>query len=141
MSDSFVSLYNEAGQPLFQWPSPDGYSDLRAKWSGSNPLVANWRMNNWIVEMKNWWDQKYKIFDPIAVLPPTVRSAQDIADFWIDRILHRPLTEDARQQVVAFMARGNDPAMEIPNFDDEATREQVWGMVALILSTPEHLLR
>ncbi len=141
MSNSFFYYYAQAGQPLFRWPTPDGYSDRRAKWVGSNPLVSNWRMNNWIVEMKNWWNHKYEIFNPIRVLPPTVRSAQDIADFWIDRILHRPLADSARAEIVDFLARGRDPAMAIPSFDDENTREQVWGMVALILSTPEHLVR
>ena len=122
-------------------PTPDGYPDRREKWVGTNPLVGGWRLINWIVEMKNWWDRKYKIFDPIAILPADVRSPRAIVDFWIQRALGRPLARAVRREIIDFMARGRDPEMDLPGFNDEFIRERVWGMVALILATPDNLVR
>lgn len=139
-SEFFMSLFAQAGQPLFRWTTPDGYPDTREKWIGSNAFVGRWRIANWLCEVKNWWDKSYQPFDPFAQMPATVRSSAQIADYWIQRILGRPLNPRARQEVVEFMARGRDPETAWRGFDDAQLRERVWGTLALILNAPENLL-
>lgn len=140
-SEYFMSLFPAAGQPLFRWSTPDGYPDTREKWIGSNPFVGRWRVANWLCDVKSWWDRSYRPFDPIAQMPSNVRSAAAIADFWIGRILGRPMAAEARREVVEFMARGRDPEMEWRGFDDEQLKERVWGLVALVLNSPDNLIR
>ncbi len=140
-SDYFISLFAQAGQPLFQWPTPDGYPDTREKWLGSNAFVGRWRLANWINDVKNWWDRSYRPFDPVAAMPPDVRSPREIADFWIQRLLGRPLPTAARQEVIAFAARGRDPEVPLRGFDDDQSRERLWGLVALLMTSPHFLLR
>lgn len=140
-SNHFLWMFAQTGQSLFQWPTPDGYPDVHAKWIRSNALVGSWKIVNWLHDVKNWWDHRYKPFDPFASMPAEVRSARAIADFWIQRILNRPLAPAARREIVEFTARGRDPEMELPNFDQELVRERVWGTLALIMMTPENHLR
>jgi len=139
-AEYFMAVFAQAGQPLFRWPTPDGYPDTREKWLGSNAFVGRWRLANWLNDVKNWWDRSYKPFDPIAQMPATVRSSAAIADYWIGRILGRPMSDAARLEVVQFMARGRDPAMEWRGFDDEMLRERVWGTIALLMNTPDHVV-
>lgn len=140
-SEYFVSLYNQSGHPLFQWQTPDGYPDTAEKWTGSNALVGCWRVVNWLNDTKNWWDKSYVPFDPFTAMPAHVRTAPAIADFWIQRVLGRPLSTAARQEVIDFMARGRDPEMVFANFDDTLVRERVWGLIAVLMISPDNFLR
>lgn len=139
-SEYFMSLFAQAGQPLFRWTTPDGYPDVRDKWIGSNPFVGRWRLANWLCDVKNWWDRSYQPFDPIAQMPASVRSSAAIADYWIQRILGRPVSTRTRQEIVEFMARGRDPEMDWRGFDDDQLRERAWGTIAVILNSPDNLL-
>jgi len=141
-SEHFMRAYFQTGQPLYQWTTPDGYPDVREKWTGSNAIVGGWKIVNWLADVKNWWDGRYVPFDPFAVMPPEVRSARAVADFWIARLLPgRPLPEATRREIVEFMARGREPDMEFTGFQDPLVRERVWGLIALVLMVPENLLR
>lgn len=140
-SDYFVWLAGQSGQPLFHWLTPDGYPDVAEKWLGTNAMVGGWRTVNWLVNLKNWWSGKYILFDPIPVIPPDVRSPIEIVDFWIQRLLGRPLPEAARLEAIDFMARGRDPEMKLPGFTDDIVRERIHGLLGLILMAPENLMR
>jgi len=52
-SDRFLREYEDAGQRLYWWRTPDGYPDERAAWMGSNTLVQNWRIIDWLVDENN----------------------------------------------------------------------------------------
>ena len=140
-SDYFVWLANQSGQPLFQWLTPDGYPDVAEKWLGTNAMVGGWRTVNWLVNLKNWWSGKYVLFDPIATMPAEVRSPVEIVDFWIQRLLGRPLPAASRLEAIDFMARGRDPEMKLPGFADAVVVERVHGLIGLILMAPENLMR
>jgi uncharacterized protein (DUF1800 family) len=141
-ADWFVRFYREAAQPLFQWATPDGYPDTRARWLSSHPVVVNWRICNGIVEVKNFnWDNRaFKLFDPFVQMPADVRSPVKMVDFWIQRILGWPMAPSARQDLIDFTARGRDPELAI-NVADEFSRERVWAMIGLILMSPQHFAR
>lgn len=140
-SDYFVWLAGQSGQPLFQWLTPDGYPDLAEKWLGTNPLVGGWRLVNWLVNLRNWWAGRYILFDPVAGMPDSVRSPVEIVDFWMLRLLGRPLPEPARLEAIDFMARGRDPEMKLPGFTDDLVRERIHGLIGLILMAPDNLVR
>ncbi|MGE3309519.1 MAG: DUF1800 domain-containing protein [Limisphaerales bacterium] len=140
-SDYFVWLANQAGHPPFHWLTPDGFPDVAEKWLGTNAIVGGWRTVNWLVNLKNWWSGKYILFDPIAVIPSDVRSPVEIVDFWIHRLLGRPLPEAARLEAIDFMARGRDPEMKLPGFSEDIVRERIHGLLGLILMAPENMMR
>lgn len=141
-ADWFVRFYREASQPLFQWATPDGYPDTRARWLSSHPMVVNWRICNGIVEVKNFnWDSKpFKLFDPFVQMPVDVRSPVKMVDFWIQRVLGWPLAASAREDLIDFTARGRDPELDI-NVAEEFSRERVWAMIGLLLMSPQHFMR
>lgn len=140
-SDFLISLVRLAGHGPFQWPSPDGYADTADRWIGSNACISRWNIANWLNDAKNWWEQTFLPFDPFAAMPATVRSPRAVADFWIQRILGRTISTTARDEIVGFMARGRDPETVFPDFSDASLRERVWGTIALIMTSPDNLLR
>lgn len=141
LTNYFMGEFSRTGQLPFQWSAPDGYPDRKEHWLGNNTFVMCWRLINWLVDVKNWWSGAFKPFDAIADTPRTSRTAESIADFWIYRLLGRPLDDASRQHIVDFMAAGRNPQMELPIEQNELLRERVWGMVALILMSPQNLLR
>jgi uncharacterized protein (DUF1800 family) len=141
-ADWFVSFLRETSHVLFQWPTPDGYPDYRARWLSTNPMVVNWRIANGMVDVNNynWTKTPFKLFDPFVQMPSDVRSPRKMVDFWIAHILGFALPETARQDLIDFTARGRDPEFDI-NLDEEISRERLWGMIGLLLMSPQHLLR
>lgn len=135
-TDSFLWRYEGAGQALFAWPAPNGYPDVREAWQSMTPRVMSWRLCGWLVDFDNSNDNYY--LNVLAQTPPSVRSASALADFWIDRILNRPMDPADRDQIVQFMAQGFNPDFDL-NFNDGDTRDRMRSMVALILMSPDFL--
>lgn len=132
-------LYNAAGQELFANHPPNGYPDVRAKWQSANPRVALWRTVNWLIEAQDaggTWR-----LDVLAQTPPGVRSATELADFWIDRVYGRALPAADRQEVIEMMAQGHNPDLDLPLDTDESTRDRLRAMVGLLFMAPEFLWR
>lgn len=83
-TDSFLSIFEDAGQELFWWRTPDGYPDRRDHWQGSTTLVRAWRTIDWLMD-RNASDAGNRIMRvlnlTLANLPgnPTPR---DLAEFW-----------------------------------------------------------
>ncbi len=137
-TDSFLWLYDQAGQPLFSWRSPDGFPDLREDWQSTTPRVMSWRLVNWLVDEET---DDVHLADIVGQTPPGVRSANDLADFWIDRVLSRPMPPAERTEIVELMAQGYNPDLALPLDTDEDTRERLRAMVGLILMSPAFLWR
>ena len=79
--------------------------------------------------------------DTLAATPPTIRSANELADFWIDRVLGRPMSPQTRQELVEFMAQGVNPDFDLPVDTDADTRARLQAMVGLIFMAPEFFRR
>jgi hypothetical protein len=77
--------------------------------------------------------------DVVAQTPPGVRSANQITDFWIDRVFSRPLSAPERSAAVTFMAQGLDPALALPWND--SVKNRVRALVGLLFWSPEFLYR
>ena len=94
---------------------------------------------NWLVDVED--DAGLRRLDATAQTPPGVRSANDLADFWIDRVFGRPLDAAVRQEIVDFMAQGHNPDFDLPLDGDEDTRERLQSMLGLLFLSPDFLWR
>jgi uncharacterized protein (DUF1800 family) len=137
--DSLLWQYDQAGQPLFSWRAPDGYSDLREDWQSATPRVMSWRLCNWLMDVEN--DNDIHYCNVLGQTPPDVRTANEIADFWIGRVLRRPMSPADRLEIVQFMAQGHNPDFNLPLGSDWDTQERLRSMVALICMSPAFLWR
>ena len=136
---TFNWLYGQTGHQLFRWRAPNGYPDYLDDWISASPRVQTWRLTNWLTVAES--DLEVPVFDPVAQTPAGVRSASQLADFWIDRLLGRPMTATTRAEVVAFMAQGRNPDFALPLDTDEDTRSRLVTMVGLIFLSPDFLWR
>jgi Protein of unknown function (DUF1800) len=135
-TDDLFWLFGNAGQQLFGRRSPDGYPDKQAAWMVPNPRVGGWRLCTWL--MSEPGSGAYYL-DVVAQTPAGVRSSNQLADFWIDRLFGRPLSAAERQAVVDFMAQGLDPNLALPWND--SVKNRVRAMVGLLFWSPEFLYR
>lgn len=137
-TSSFLFRYDDAGQDLFTWPAPNGFPDARGAWMRMTPRVMSWRLSNWLIDFDDDGGTYY--LDVLGQTPGGVRSANELADFWIQRILQRSMDPADREQIVQFMAQGINPDFDL-DFTDEDTRDRVRSMVGLILMSPDFLWR
>jgi hypothetical protein len=68
--------------------------------------------------------------DLVAQTPPGVRSANGAADYWIDRILGRPMAPSDRGEIVRAMAQADSPDAPL---GDETFAKRLSQLVELIL--------
>ncbi|MFN7962964.1 MAG: DUF1800 domain-containing protein [Thermoanaerobaculia bacterium] len=132
-------LYEMGNQILFGWHPPNGHPDIRGAWQASSPRVACWRLVNWLVETQQA-NGTWRL-NVIGQTPSGVRSANEIVDFWIDRIYGRALSAFDRDQLVDFMASGHNADLDLPLDTDDATQDRLRSLVALMFMSPEFLWR
>ena len=137
-TSSFLSRFDDTGQELFNWPAPNGYPDVRGAWQSMTPRVMSWRLCNWLIDFDDANGDFY--LDVLSQTPPAVNTANELADFWIDRILNRPMDPLDRDEFVEFMAQGINPDFEL-DFTDGDTRDRLRSLVGLIFMAPDFLWR
>jgi uncharacterized protein (DUF1800 family) len=137
-TNSFLWRYEQTGHELFVWPSPNGYPDARDAWQSMTPRVMTWRMCGWLVDFRDSNDNHY--LDVLGQTPPSVRSSNELADYWIFRVLYRSMDPLNRAQIVQFMSQGVNPDLDL-DLTNEGTRDRVRSMVGLLLMSPDFLWR
>lgn len=134
-SNYFHYMFSHTGHSPFSWHPPNGYPDVKTPWQSSSTFLQRWRMMPWLVDTQdsnsNW------ILDALAETPADVRSANALADYWIDRIFGYPLSTETRTAIVDFMAQGYNPDYDLPVDTHEYTQDRVRAMVGLLFNTPE----
>jgi hypothetical protein len=124
------------GQPVFEKRSPDGYSDVKEAWANSMSLLYRWNFAVGISE--NWMDDEDQgrtlRTDIFGQTPSEIRTAEGLADFWIDRLLARPMDDSARASIIAVMAQEYDPKEVLP---DDHVQYVLPAMVEVILMSPD----
>lgn len=134
-SNAFMYYFNPMGQQLFRWSTPDGYPDYQSPWQSAMSILMRWRLLGWLVEDRDV-DDSYHV-DILAQTPSNIRTANGLADFWIERILNRPMDSSTRQIIVDFMAQDADgPDAEL-DFENNRVKGRLRTMVALILQSPD----
>ncbi len=123
------------GHYSFSWHPPNGYPDFAEAWVSSGPRVMTWRLTNWLMDY-NWSIDEFRL-DMTAETPAGVRTANALADYWIDRVLGRPISDSDRQEIVDFMAQGHNPDLDLPLDNDEDTQSRLQSLVGLLFMSPE----
>ncbi len=136
---SIYWLFEQLGQPLFRRRSPDGYPDKQVYWLNSSSMVGAWRLLNWLSARE---DSNGRLrMDVLSQTPAQIRSAVEIADFWIYRVLGRTIPAADRQHIIDFMAQGHHPDLDLPLDTDLATKRRLSSLVALLFMSPEFQYR
>ncbi|AKS43287.1 DUF1800 domain-containing protein [Wenzhouxiangella marina] len=88
-SDRMLSVFNNAGQRLYWWRTPDGYPDERAAWMGSSTLVQNWRLIDWLLDENNNDDvnRVMRVVDTTLEHFPGNPTPRELVAFWCHWIL------------------------------------------------------
>jgi hypothetical protein len=94
-----------------------------------------WRHLIWLVDDKAAATPAELTVDVVSQTPADKLSANELADYWIDRLFGYEIPGAERQIVVDFMAQGEDPDVNLPLDSDESIQSRLRNMVALILSS------
>ncbi len=147
-SDELFWRMGSTGNTPYEWPAPNGYPDVGVAWSGSNSYAMSWKMLNWISETS---DNNVPMAPILATTRTGVSSwtANNLVDFWCQRILGYLPAASRRQALVAFMAQNGAATEVISDTDDWAAsntkahynQQRLRSMVALILMSPEFMSR
>ena len=133
-ADILRGVVTQLGQPLFQWPTPDGYPDVYGAWINTNGLLSRW---NVALNLAQAGARGIQADVRTPTMSSGAQSAADLADFWVRRLLNRPLAPSERDKLVAYLNNGNVPFA----LDDRFLKAKLPGLVALILSSPDYQYR
>ncbi len=133
-----MDYMSSAGQRLFAHPTPDGYSDFKENWVSTNPLMSDWRLILYVVEESHEDVRHLRIEE---TTPNEVRSANELVDYWSQRVLGKILPEGERKPIVDFMANGRNPDMNTLWYADSNVGRRLRYLVGLILISPTNFLR
>lgn len=115
----------DMGQVPFYWPTPDGYPDQGAAWINTANLLARWNLALTLTSGKG----SGALFKPGAHAgSAALKTAPEAVDYWIERLLHRPLPAAGRQHLLDHV--GNDVSA--------AGQRQ---LIAMILASPAFQMR
>ena len=123
-----------AGYRHFAWGPPTGHPDEGGYWLSTNGMLQRW--NGLVYAVSDWFSALR--FDPLAAMPEGVRTVRQMTDFWIDRLLGRPLADAAARDRLQryLLAWGDDPDAP-PVGDADNLRGRLRQLVALIGMTPD----
>ena len=151
-TSSLMTRVLRAGQNLFARVPPDGFPDRVAAWSSTNTRVQTWRLAGWLVDQDidgSGATDDFRLpviattHAAFPIVPPAVvpkASANQLVDFWIDRLLGRPLPAVEHEEIVDFMAVGAHPDA-LFDLTQTAVKNRLRSMVALVLMTPAFLTK
>ncbi len=123
------------GQALFERRPPDGYPDVKEVWANSMSILYRWNFAVGITE--NWLDDEQGHVirtDVYSQTPADLRTAEGLADFWINRILNRAMSESDRAAIIAVMAQEYGTQEQLP---DDHVQYVLPAMVEVIIMSPD----
>jgi hypothetical protein len=132
---TFVNSYRNIDSALvamghvpFYWPTPDGYPDVKVAWSASTVMLTRWNVGLSLCGV----GEGGALFPGFAPSTPTdLKTAGDAVDYWIDRLLHRPMTSADRDMVVGYLANGGPASTSI-----DTVKGRLPFTIAIILDSP-----
>lgn len=117
------------GQTPLDWPAPNGYPDTQDYWLNTAALLARWNFALALLQR----GPNAPLYVDAAALRGTATTPSALVDRLAERLLHRPLSVQARTLLVDYAATGGDPAAPLPPSQlDSTTRE----LGALLLASP-----
>ena len=133
VSRYFLYLVYATGQLPHTWAPPTGFPDRKQAWLTTNAMVSTWRMIHLFTALEI---RGRRPCDPVGQTPSELETATELADYWIDRALHRPVDAATRAEIVDFMADGGDPDQPV-NLGSWPVRDRLRAMVGLVLTSPD----
>ena len=130
----FEWVYARMGQPLFGHPAPNGYGDVRQNWSGTTSMLYRWKLAGGLATNALHDDDLAIQVDLTSQMPPDVRSPNAATDYWIDRILGRPMAPNDRDEIVRAVSQADSPDAPL---GDETFAKRVAQLVELIVMSPD----
>jgi len=154
----FFNRFQLTGHASFQWPAPDGYPDTQARWTSASVMGQSWRLLSRLPEFRDPSDGPFlmRVQDiTIDAFPDAAdRSAVNLVDFWVERLVHGRVHTGRRQEFIDFLRQNADPedALDITdgfpngnwsqgNLSAHYTPVRLRAMVSLILMSPEFYQR
>lgn len=137
------------GHTMYEWPAPNGYPDTGLAWSGANSYAMSWKVVNWLTETTNGTTPLAPILDATRA-GVSNWTANNLVDFWCQRILGHLPAASRRQTLIAFMAQNGDPASYVITDTDtwaasdpkrHYNQQRLRSLVSLILMSPEFMSR
>ncbi len=132
--------YDAMGQPMFGRRSPDGYPDTKEDWLHTTSFLYRWRLINNLLE-----GAVSGVAVSLAGMPADRNTPTLIVDYWINRVLGRPMDDPAHRDELITLMRGwatptptvtpvygPDQVMTTTDINNRLRR-----MVALLLMAPE----
>jgi len=134
ISDSFQWYLSQAGQPVFERKTPDGYPDEARHWQHVMSMMYRWKLALGI--SGNWFESEGLKTDVVTATPTNRATADVIVDYWTERILGGPLTRpEDRQELVTLTAGGRRPPYTVLSEEERWLR--IPGLVSLLLMSPD----
>jgi uncharacterized protein (DUF1800 family) len=130
----FYDIYEAMGQPLFGHPAPNGFGDFRRNWAGTTSILYRWKLARALAENDFGGRSERIQTDLVGRTPLEARSPLAATDFWIQRILGRPMAAKDRDEIVRAMAQA-DSFLE--PLGDEAFAKRLPVGVELIVMSPD----
>ncbi len=151
-SNDFMNRLAATGHAPYDWAAPNGYPDVGVPWAGSNSVVTTWKMLSWLTETLDTDTALTPLLPIVAQSRANVASwtANNLVNYWCQRILGYLPVASRRQVLVAFLAQNGDPATYvITDTDTSATTDlkrhynlqRLRSMVSMILMSPEFMSR
>jgi uncharacterized protein (DUF1800 family) len=152
-----LTQLRQTGHGCFRWPSPDGYPDTADRWTSASVMGQSWRLLSRLTELDEANDQMLmRIQDvTLAGLPAaSQRSAAALVDFWLARLVGRPVAAARRSELVDFLRQNAtaDAPLDITsgypagnwngnNLSAHYTPSRLRATVAMITMLPEFYQR
>jgi uncharacterized protein (DUF1800 family) len=150
--------FEQTGHGSFLWPAPDGYPDTASRWTSASVMGQSWRLMSRLPELRENGDGAFLL--PVlelslqAFAEPTERTAGNLVDWWLDRLVVGEVNAARHQELVDFLRQNASPdaplnLAENPphgvwragNLSEHYTPARLRALVALIMMLPEFYRR
>jgi hypothetical protein len=148
-----LTRFQQTGHGSFRWPAPDGYPDTAERWSSVFVLGQVWRLLSRLPELRESGSSGPLMqIQSLSVnnLPSGQRTARRLVDFWIERLIGRPIAEERRAELIDFLRQNAaaDDVLDLEsglpdglwaagNLSAHYTPARLRATVALICTCPE----
>lgn len=137
-NEHLVNMFVQTGQTPFMWATPTGHPDTAHFWHTPNLLLARWNMIQALLT-EDW----HKITQPNlpAQMPNTLKTAKEITQFWLNRLLPASKNEKLLQKCANYIAGGGDIEEEPFFYTEDEKRLKMLNLIALIAMSPDFQVR
>lgn len=147
------ALLRQAGHGPFRWPSPDGYPDTARRWTSVSVLGQSWRMLSRLPQHRQGGASILRIQEITEQAFPlsAARTSENLVDWWIDRLIGRPIAPGRRTELIDFLRQNAAPTQPLDisanewggenNLSGHYVQDRLRATVSLIMICPEFHFR